>query len=175
MARRRLKWHGVYFELTDHFEVAADPWRCWAFFATVDNLPLITPPWLNFRIVRGGGVAIAQGALLDYTIRWMGLPVKWRTKIVDWAPPRQFIDLQVRGPYALWMHQHTFGPTPGGGTECRDRVVYRLPLPAVGRLVHAAVVRRQLLEIFRFRRKVIAEHLGWVRAAQGDVEIKPLE
>ena len=161
------------YELTDHFEVSADVDRCWAFFATADNLPLITPPWLNFRIVGGGGVALSDGTLLDYTIRWMGIPVKWRTKIVDWAPPRQFIDLQIRGPYALWLHQHTFAPTPTGGT-CRDRVIYRLPVPGLRRVVHRAIVRRQLLEIFRFRRKVIGENLGGFRAVQPDVEIRAL-
>jgi len=165
----------VYFELTDHFEVAADPGRRWAFFATADNLPVITPPWLGFRIVNGKGMALGQDALLDYTITWMGLRVKWRTRIINWSPPRQFIDLQVRGPYALWLHQHAFQPTPTGGTDCRDRVIYRLPLPAVGRIIHATVVRRQLLEIFRFRRKVIGQHLGGVRAAQEDVRIKPLD
>ena len=164
----------MYFELTDHFAVAADPRRCWAFFATADNLPLITPPWLGFRVMHGGAEPIRQDALLDYTVRWMGVPVKWRTRIIDWSPPRQFIDLQVRGPYALWMHQHQFEPMSGGGTDCRDRVVYRLPLPAVGRLVHAAIVRRQLLEIFRFRRRAIDEHLGSLRPLQADVRIEPL-
>ena len=96
----------MFFELTDHFEVTADPQRCWAFFATADKLRLITPPWLDFHIVRGGD--LVRDAVLGYTICWMGLPVKWRTRIIDWAPPRQFIDLQVRGPYALWLHQHTF-------------------------------------------------------------------
>ena len=164
----------MYHELTDHFEVAAGPDRTWAFFATADNLPLITPPWLNFRITGGKTPPIGQDALLDYTIRWLGIPVKWRTKIIDWSPPRQFVDLQVRGPYALWHHQHTFAPTPAGGTECRDRVIYRVPVPVAGRVVHAAIVRRQLLGIFRFRRKVIGEQLGWVRAVQEDVRIKPL-
>jgi hypothetical protein len=39
----------MYYELTDHFEVAADIDRCWQFFGSAD-LPLITPPWLNFSI-----------------------------------------------------------------------------------------------------------------------------
>ena len=164
----------MYYELTDHFEVSADPERTWQFFATARNLPLITPPWLHFRVTGDIRAPVGPDALLDYTIRWLGVPVKWRTKIIDWSPPRQFIDLQVRGPYALWHHQHTFTPTPSGGTDCRDRVIYRVPVPAVGRLVHHAIVRRQLLGIFRFRRKVIGERLGWVRAVQDDVRIRPL-
>ena len=162
------------YELTDHFAVAANIDRCWSFFGNAENLPLITPPWLKFTIAMPEPpLAIAQDAVLDYTIRWMGVPVRWRTKIIDWSPPRQFIDLQIRGPYALWHHQHRFEPIDGG-VRCFDRVIYRLPVPVVGRVVHAAVVRKQLLEIFRYRRKVIGENLGLLRAVQEDVEIRPL-
>jgi hypothetical protein len=51
-------------------------------------------------------------------------------------------------------------------------VIYRLPVPLVGRVVHAWLVREQLLEIFRYRRKIIGQHLGWLRAVQADVEIR---
>jgi ligand-binding SRPBCC domain-containing protein len=163
----------MYFELTDRFVVAADLTRTWDFFSRTDNLPLITPPWLGFTVRSAGPATITRDMLLDYTIRWLGIPVKWRTRIIDVDPRRQFIDLQVKGPYALWLHQHQFAETREG-VECSDRVVYRLPVPLAGRLVHAAVVRRQLLDIFRFRRKVITEKLGWVRAVQDDVKICPL-
>jgi ligand-binding SRPBCC domain-containing protein len=163
----------MYYELTDQFIVKSDADRTWDFFSRADNLPLITPPWLNFVVITKPDVKIANDTLLDYTIRWMGASVKWRTRIIDWSPPRQFIDLQIRGPYVLWHHQHMFEPADEG-TNCRDRVIYRLPMGILGRAAHAAVVKRQLLEIFRFRRKVIAEHLGWVRAAQDDVQIRRL-
>src|SRR5688572_12253434 len=162
----------MYYELTDHFDVASDAQRCWEFFGSAANLPLITPPWLNFQIAMPTPLpAIEQDAVLDYTIRWLGVKVGWRTKIIDWSPPRQFVDFQVRGPYALWHHQHRFEPLDGGGggggggggVRCFDRVIYQLPVPLVRRVVHAAVVRRQLLEIFRYRRKVIGEHLGGLR------------
>ena len=164
------------YELTDHFEVAADVDRCWQFFGSAENLPLITPPWLRFTIAMPAPLpAIGPESGLDYTIRWMGVPVQWRTRIIDWSPPHQFIDLQIRGPYGLWHHQHTFTPLPdGGGVRCFDRVIYQLPVPGVRRAVHALVVRKQLIEIFRFRRKVIGKHLGWARAVQEDVEIRSL-
>jgi ligand-binding SRPBCC domain-containing protein len=167
------------YELTDRFEVAADIDRCWRFFSDASNLPRITPPWLKFTIAMPAPLPqIKQGTTLDYTIRWMGLPMKWRTRIIEFDPPRQFIDLQIRGPYALWHHQHTFEPRDGGGnsaqTVCFDRVIYQLPVPLLRRVVHAAFVRRQLTEIFRFRRKVIGDHLGWVAALQDDVRITML-
>ena len=166
----------VYYELTDSFHVAADLQACWNFFGTAENLPLITPPWLEFTLAMPTPLpAIEQDATLDYTIRWAGVPVRWRTKIIDWSPPRQFVDLQIRGPYRLWHHQHRFEPSEDGqGVRCFDRVIYALPVPIVGRVVHATVVRRQLLEIFRYRRKVIGQNLGMSRVLQDDVEIRPL-
>ena len=165
----------AYYELTDHFEVAADAETCWAFFSSAENLPLITPPWLRFTIAMPTPLpSIGQDAVLDYTIRWLGVPVKWRTKIIDWSPPRQFVDLQIRGPYAMWHHQHRFEPMDGGAVRCFDRVIYQLPVPFARRVVHATLVRRQLIDIFRYRRKIIGEHLGAFRPVQEDVEIRRL-
>jgi ligand-binding SRPBCC domain-containing protein len=163
----------MYYELTDHFIVAASLERTWEFFSSAENLPAITPPSLGFKIMTPAPITIANDALLDYTIRWAGLPIRWRTRIIDWTPPRQFIDLQIRGPYALWHHQHTFTEV-AGGVECTDRVIYKLPGSIVGRAVHALLVKRQLLAIFRYRREVIGRELGWVRAVQPDVRIRAL-
>lgn len=161
------------YELTDHFVVEADLARTWAFFSSAENLPAITPPWLRFTIDTPSPIVIGQDTILDYTIRWAGLPVKWKTRIIDWSPPRQFIDLQIRGPYALWHHQHRF-EAGEEGTVCFDRVIYKLPASLLGRVAHAAVVRRQLLEIFRYRRTIIGQELGWKRAVQADVEVRSL-
>lgn len=161
----------MFYELTDHFIVAADLAKTWEFFSAAGNLPAITPPWLNFTIRTPEPIVLKQDAQLDYTIHWMGLPIRWRTRIIDWSPPRQFIDLQIRGPYALWHHQHRFTPTDSG-TDCTDRVIYRVPGPVINRLLHATIIRRQLLGIFRFRRKVIEEKLGMIATVQQDVTIK---
>src|SRR3954469_7564581 len=151
----------MYYELTDHFVVDSPIDRTWAFFGSADNLAKITPPWLGFTVRTPGPIQIQLDTRLDYTIRWMGVPIRWRTRIVDWSPPRQFIDLQIRGPYALWLHQHTFEPAAGGGVSWRDRAIDKRPVAPVSPLFHALVVRRQLLEFFRYRRRVIAEQLGW--------------
>ena len=163
----------MYYELTDHFVVSADADRTWEFFSSAGNLPMITPPWLGFQIVSMPEGGIKADSILDYTIRWSGVPVRWRTRIIDWTPPRQFIDLQIHGPYTLWHHQHRFQPADGG-TECSDRVIYKLPFATLGRVAHAILVRRQLVEIFRYRRKVITGKLGWVRPILEDVTVRRL-
>jgi len=161
----------MYHQLSDCFEVASSPEKTWAFFSQAENLPKITPPWLKFTLVDCPKIQLHTQ--LNYTIRWAGVPIKWKTLIIDWQPPIKFIDLQIRGPYHLWHHQHTFTPTPNG-VLCTDRVIYKLPVPIMRMIVYPLIVKPQLLEIFRFRRKVIAENLGWVRAIQEDAEVQTL-
>ena len=121
-----------------------------AFFAEARNLEAVTPPWLGFRVLTPGAIAMREGALIDYRLRLHGLPLRWRTRIAVWDPPRRFVDVQVRGPYSLWEHTHSFEPVDDG-VEIRDRVRYALPLGPLGRLAHALFVRRDLERIFDFR------------------------
>jgi hypothetical protein len=55
-------------------------------------------------------------------------------------------------------HRHTFAEM-AAGVAIGDQVDYRLPLGVLGRIAHAAVVKRQLISIFRYRRREIAKLL----------------
>jgi ligand-binding SRPBCC domain-containing protein len=120
-----------------------------AFFADARNLETLTPPWLNFEVLTPAPIAMRPGTLIDYRIRVHGLPIRWRTEITEWQPPHRFVDIQLRGPYALWHHTHTF-EEQDGGTLCRDRVRYR---PRGGALVHWLFVRRDVERIFQYRQQ----------------------
>uniref|UniRef100_A0A832MII4 CDP-paratose 2-epimerase n=1 Tax=Eiseniibacteriota bacterium TaxID=2212470 RepID=A0A832MII4_UNCEI len=130
-----------------------------AFFADARNLEAITPPFLRFRILTPGPIEMREGTLIDYALRLHGVPLRWRTRIDAWRPGQSFTDRQVRGPYARWVHLHTFEPARGG-TWVRDRVEYALPLDPLSRPVHALLVRPDVERIFAYRRDVIARTLG---------------
>lgn len=123
------------------------PETVFPFFADAANLDAITPPWLHFHILTPTPIVMREGTLIDYRLRVRGFPLRWRTRIHAWQPPHRFVDEQARGPYRLWVHEHTFEPRDGG-TLARDSVRYAVPFD---RLLHGWFVRPDIERIFRFR------------------------
>jgi ligand-binding SRPBCC domain-containing protein len=119
------------------------------FFAAAENLERITPPELNFRIMTPSPVVLRAGALIDYRLSLFGVPFTWRTEITEWDPPHSFVDTQLKGPYAQWIHRHWFREE-GGVTVMGDEVRYRLPVPLLGE-VGLPLVKLQVGRIFRYR------------------------
>jgi ligand-binding SRPBCC domain-containing protein len=138
--------------------------RVFHFFNRPENLEKLTPAFLKFTIMTPPPVEMANGAVFDYRIRLLGCPLRWTSVINNYDPPHGFVDIQLRGPYAFWHHQHRFVPKQDG-VEVVDEVHYDVGFSAVGRLMHALVVRRQLNMIFSHREKVIGELFPDVSAA----------
>jgi ligand-binding SRPBCC domain-containing protein len=127
--------------------------RVFKFFADASNLETLTPKWLRFEIVTPLPIAMRAGALIDYRLKVHGFPIRWRTEITRWNPPHDFEDVQLRGPYALWQHTHTFAERDNG-TVCHDHVRYR---PVGGALINTLFVRRDIERIFQFRKQRLLE------------------
>jgi ligand-binding SRPBCC domain-containing protein len=137
-------------------------------FERPENLPRITPPWLDLRILTPGPIAMARGLVIDYRVRVMGVRTHWRSLISEYDPPHAFRDVQVIGPYRLWDHRHRFR-RDGGGTLIEDFVVYQPPLGPLGALLHRLSIRRQLEAIFEFRRRRVEQLL----APRGEGVLEP--
>ena len=103
------------------------------------------------------------GTFLSYRLRLHGVPIRWDTRIAEWDPPHRFVDVQLRGPYRLWHHTHTFAPDGDGGTVMRDVVRYAIGFGPFGALAHALVVQRDLARIFDFRAAKVPELLAHQR------------
>lgn len=129
------------------------------FFSDAYNLQLITPPFLRFKILDVRPAQLCRDALIDYRLVLHGFPIRWRTRIESWEPPHAFVDVQLKGPYALWHHTHTF-ESVDDGTLIRDRIRYRLPLGTLGRIVAGRLVEHDLRRIFDYRRDATARILG---------------
>ena len=129
----------------------------WAFFSSPNNLALITPPEMGFVTLTPmtDGQEIYTGMLIEYTVKPLfGIPLHWQTQIKKVEKPHFFIDVQLKGPYRLWEHTHTFTQTDRG-VLMKDEVKYQLPFGPLGNVTHALLVRKKLAALFRYRKAAI--------------------
>ena len=130
--------------------------KVFPFFADANNLETITPGWLRFEIVTPTPIEMDVGTLIDYKLRYRGVPLKWQSEILEWDPPNRFVDRQVLGPYRKWIHQHLFEEREGY-TLAIDQVEYAV---IGGSLVNTLVVRRDVEQIFSYRKENLLEIFG---------------
>jgi hypothetical protein len=131
-----------------------------AFFEDPRNLAKLTPQSMDFAIREIDDPPMQPGFRIAYTIKWLSLPIKWVTIFESYDPPTGFTDVQAKGPYRLWRHEHSFEDL-GDRTLMRDRVQYELPFGILGSIAHRLIVAGQLKRIFDYRarriRKLFAE------------------
>jgi len=129
------------------------------FFSRAENLQELTPPWLHFHILSVDPQPVRKGTLIRYSLRWRIFPIRWTTEIVEWDPPHGFVDVQLKGPYQLWRHQHRF-IAEGNGTRILDEIQYRLPFGVFGKLAHALKVRHDVEGSFNYRKRAVEKQFG---------------
>lgn len=127
-----------------------------SFFSKAENLNSITPPELRFTILTPLPILIQQGTLIDYSIRLHGVPMRWKTLISAWEPPCRFVDEQLKGPYKVWVHEHTFKAI-GDQTEMMDKVRFLSPGGIFEPLINRLFVEDKVKSIFEFRERKLKE------------------
>ena len=132
----------------------------WEFFCNPYNLNTITPPDMNFKIIKGGDRKLYPGQMIEYQVEFIrGIRSLWLTEITHVREGEFFVDEQRIGPYRLWHHEHIF-ESMNGGVKMTDRVTYVLPFWFLGDIVHAVWVGRRLKYIFDFRTQKTTELFG---------------
>jgi uncharacterized protein (TIGR01777 family) len=129
------------------------------FFCDEKNLELITPNFLNFKVLGKDSAEIGEGTKIKYQLKLHGIPIGWESEITQWDPPHQFVDRQLKGPYKTWHHTHYF-ESMCGGTLMGDKVRYELNFGPLGRAVQMAWVKGDVEKIFRHRQEVIQHRFG---------------
>lgn len=126
------------------------------FFNCPENLEKLTPSNLSFHLLTPSPVAMHNGAVFDYTIGLFGIPMRWTSIITNYDPPHQFVDIQLKGPYAYWHHKHSFEPR-GDNVEVTDEIHYEIGFSLFGKMLLRPLVQRQLKSIFAFRAQAIEQ------------------
>lgn len=105
---------------------------------------------------------------LNQCVTWrakhFGIWQNLTSEITVMDPPFYFQDCMVRGIFRSMKHDHHFFSQPSGETEMKDVFWFAAPLPVLGLLAEALVLRRYMRALLRERNmaiKQIAESANW--------------
>ena len=123
------------------------------FFSKAENLGAMTPSWMGFRITQHPG-SMAEGIHISYRIQMGPLPMTWVSVIEAWDPKRRFVDVQVKGPYKSWWHEHRF-TAQGSQTLMEDTVRFEVGYGPLAGIAFRFFVGPTLRRIFSYRQRVV--------------------
>lgn len=130
--------------------IKQSPEKVFEFFSQAENLEKVTPTRLQFKILTSLPIEMHVGCLIDYQLKIYGIPISWQTEITAWDPPHRFADIQAKGPYRRWIHEHRFEKV-AGGTRMLDIVEYAIPGGLFAPIIHTLFVKNDIEKIFTYR------------------------
>ncbi len=133
--------------------IDAPPSRVFGFHESPGALKRLTPPWEKVE-VESGGKSIHVGSRVVLVTKLGPIPLRWVAEHVEYSPPHRFVDRQVTGPFASWVHRHEFLDDGQGGTILRDVVDFEPPLGAVGRFFGSGFLNAKLSKMFDYRHEM---------------------
>jgi ligand-binding SRPBCC domain-containing protein len=122
-----------------------------------DALSLLTPAFPKVRVIRRTG-GIEPGARVELRIGFFF----WIALHTAYEKDRLFVDEQIEGPFARWVHQHEFADA-GGKTRLTDRVEYQLPGHPLSSVLFGWIVRQGLNSMFSHRHRVTRQVCETIR------------
>ena len=149
------------YTLTVNQKIPVSIEQLWEFISSPKNLKKITPDYMGFEVTAENlPEKMYPGMIITYKVSpFLGLKLTWVTEISQVREPEYFVDEQRIGPYKFWHHQHKVKAI-NGGILMSDIVHYVPPFGFLGRMANSLFIRKQLMEIFNFRRNKLEEIFG---------------
>jgi len=118
----------------------------------------LIPPWQSMDIVsRKGG--IEKGANIHIRLKRLGISTDWVAQITDGLEGSFFVDSQLKGPFAEWIHRHEFSEVDSHQCRLTDSIDYSLPAGKLGALFGGRFVASDLERVFRYRHEITRSDL----------------
>ncbi|HMF56001.1 MAG TPA: SRPBCC family protein [Pyrinomonadaceae bacterium] len=130
--------------------IRAAPERVFAFHEQPDALEQLTPPWEATRVIEQGRISEVGSRTVIETKVFGPIKARWISEHTVYDPPRLFEDVQVKGPFKSWRHQHIVEPHTEGAL-LRDEIEFEPPMGIFGRLAAPFFVIARLEKLFNYR------------------------
>ena len=135
--------------------IAASADAVFRWHAQPGALARLVPPWERVEVLAEGPIEPGSTTILRVAVG--PFRRRWVARIAGCTPGREFVDLQVEGPFAFWEHTHRMVPDGADGCWLEDSVSYTLPGGWLAHLAAGGLVRSKLRRMFAYRHRVTAE------------------
>lgn len=141
--------------------IPASKKEVWEFMRAPENLERITPDGMSFDIISTQQSNVMYpGMIIAYKVApVLNIKMTWVTEITHVKDEEYFVDEQRQGPYKMWHHEHKIYEIEGG-TMMEDLITYSPPFGLIGRIANRIFIRKQIENIFEYRRKAVVEIFG---------------
>ena len=130
-----------------------------AWHALPGALECLTPPWEHVQILEDSG-SLKNGARVVLLTKMGPFQVKWVAEHRDYLEGRRFRDVQISGPFAMWIHTHSFEPDGPNASWLEDRIEYVLTGGYLGKLLGGRFALKKIQRLFDYRHRVTAERIA---------------
>jgi ligand-binding SRPBCC domain-containing protein len=129
----------------------------WTLAADPQHLVALTPKFYGLFLKERSQILEGERIRMALGIQQLNLNIEWTAlieKVQALGAKRYFIDLQEKGPFESWRHEHLFEEVRGG-VRIEDKVSYSLPMTFL-KGVHPALnlwVKPSMIFLFKERQR----------------------
>lgn len=100
---------------------------------------------------------LGLGDTVTWRARHFLIRQRLTSRITAFDPPTYFQDTMLRGAFRSMQHDHHFRTLLDGRTQMRDVFRFAAPLPILGRIAEALLLRRYMQSLLHERNAVIQQ------------------
>jgi ligand-binding SRPBCC domain-containing protein len=137
------------------------------FHTDTNNLPLITPPWIDTQILQMD-TPMREGSVVVLKIKRFNISTIWKMQIQKQQCPHTVVDMMLSGPFKHFRHEMIFNQIDESQTKMDEAITIVLPIWYIGALIFP-LIKLDMDKIFAFRHEATKRLLDKRRSEESFV------
>ena len=118
-----------------------------------DAFQQLMPPGEPVKVLHHDG-KITNGARAVLLVGYWPLCFRWELQHQDYIAGQQFCDVQIKGPFTSYRHEHRMIPDGPDASILSDKIIFEMPLGWFGKLLGRLIMLPKFRRLFAYRHKV---------------------
>ena len=137
--------------------IPTDIEKLFEFHCDTNNLPQITPPWIDVKIV-DLKLPLHEKSSITLDIKQYGLTNRWVMQIDKMQPHHTICDKALKSPFKSFYHERKFEKVDENNATLIDEITLELPLYPFS-IIAVPFMKYDMDRMFRYRHKKTKELL----------------